>query len=507
MPSNNFEKPVNIDAGNSNQSDGTETYHLMVLIHGIKGNRKEMEYIKRSIEKTHRKSPEKEKSKLIVYSATCNEKNSSDGIEAGGLRLAKEVNAVLRELANGIVDEHTQKDDFSGSLDCSFDKKIALSTIGYSMGGLYGRFAVRYIDWMIPIDIGNTIVDVITVPHIFATIATPHLGMKDMSYFNVPECFEALAGIIFGQSGIDVFRRNVSNKGGTRKSSKVRNSSERKILNVELNDEHKEQNKYSDIIERLSFDPSYIEPLARFSRRIAYANAFSTDIAVPTATAAFLFDDDNGNGDRCDYNDRDTTCDPEGSVAQPPALKQSSHFFIRKLHGHEKRIKNMSYQEDDTIQYSFVRFDTVATRNQADVEIVMKSPPSVSDMARNLDSLGWSKVFIDARPYIPAIWKRSSGKGRKLRRNSFEDAMGHEICDVEDQNQDKAPSYSSGALKRRLSGKGFDGNTLPFGHSFIVASTKDRMRKRLYKSARPIVDHAIAKEVVDEMLLFDSRSE
>ena len=493
--SNNTEEPTSNDSGNSNPSEGTDTYHHLVLIHGIKGNCKEMGYVKRSIENTYKRSSERKNSRLIVHSATCNEKNSTDGIEAGGHRVAKEINDVLRELSNDIVDEHTQAFDLTKSSEYIMNQKIALSIIGYSMGGLYGRFAIRYIDWIVQIDMGSAITGVVVVPHVFATIATPHLGMKGMSYFNVPECFESLAGIIFGKSGIDVFRRNISKRGGTRNCSKVIKRRQSSLLNVELNDEHKEQYEYTDIIERLSFDPSYVGPLARFSRRIAYANAFSTDIAVPMVTAAFLFDDD-----------RNSTCNPQGYDAQHPALKHSSHLFIREFIGHEKTIQNSAncQEEENGIQYAFVRFDTLAVRNKTEFKIAMKKPPSVSDMARNLDSLGWSKVFIDARPYIPSIWKRPSGKGRELRRNSFEEVMNGELCGFKDQNQDKVPCYSSGALKRQLSGRGFHGTTLPFGHSFIVASTKGRMCKRLYKSARPIVDRAIAKEIVDEMLTFNS---
>merc|ERR1712176_1167666 len=149
---------------------------------------KEMGYVKKSIENQYNKSLGRKKSNLKVYSATCNEKNSSDGIEAGGHRLVKEINDVLNGLAKDIINEYLHEACPKISTDSKLkNKTIALSIIGYSMGGLYGRFAIRYIDWIIPIDIGNTVVDVITVPHVFATIATPHLGMKDMAYFNVPE--------------------------------------------------------------------------------------------------------------------------------------------------------------------------------------------------------------------------------------------------------------------------------------------------------------------------------
>jgi hypothetical protein len=507
-PINSFETPTNNNYGNnSNLNKATDTYHLAVLIHGIKGNCKEMGYIKKSIENMYKTSPERKNSKLIVYSATCNEKNSSDGIEAGGDRLVKEINDVLSRLANDIVDEHIGEKSLSISAGIKLKStRIALSIIGYSMGGLYGRFAIRYINWRVPVGIGSTIVDVVVVPHIFATIATPHLGMKGMSYFKVPGCFESLAGVIFGRSGNDVFRRTISNSTRSRKSTNIRyHKKENSVLNINLKDESEEQYKYNDIIERLSFDPSFIGPLARFSRRIAYANAFSTDIAVPTATAAFLFDDDSDESASCEFSDVSNRSNPNDCASQPPVVaRRSSHLFVSEFHGEAKSIKNIDYKEENNEnQYSFVRFDTVATKNRADFKIAVENPPSVSDMARSLDSLGWSKVFIDARPHIPSIWKRSSVS----KRHSFNDVLKNKICTFEDQNNDNLSWYSSGVLKRRLSGNGFDGNTLPFGHSFIVASTKDSMRKRLYKSARPIVDRAIAKEVVNEMFRFNSYSQ
>jgi len=62
--------------------------------------------------------------------------------------------------------------------------------------------------------------------------------------------------------------------------------------------------------------------------------------------------------------------------------------------------------------------------------------------------------------------------------------------------------YSYSTLKRRLSGNGFDGNTLPFGHSFLIASDRDPVHKMLYKGGRPFVDHVIAQDIVKEILLF-----
>lgn len=492
-----FEEKTNYGGINAPSSKGTATYHVMVLKHGITSNHREMGYVKEALERAYDGSLEKKNSKLMVYSAKCNEKNSLDGIEAGGLRLAKEINDVLRGTATDIAREYQHRHcnglSLNNTIKCT---KIALSIMGNSMGGLYGRFALRYIDWIVPIDLGSTVVEIVIVPHIFATIATPHLGMKDMSYFKVPKFLEPLAAVIFGQSGNDLFRRSALKK---EKSGSHRKNSP----GVEVKGDYEEQYRYNDIIERLSLDPKFLNPLSRFSRRIAYANAFSTDIAVPTATAAFLFDDDSESSSDNGSNILDNF-KPRDCASRPSESRHSSHVFVPEFDGKAKVTNNhRKYQENrNGARYSVVRFDTAATRHKIGFNRTTTIPSSTSDMARNLDSLGWSKVFIDARPHIPSIWKRPIDKWHKSRSNSFEDFIGGEIGNLEHKNEDNMSSYSSSTLKRQLSGNGFDGNTLPFGHSFLIASDRDPVHRMLYKGGRPFVDRVIAQDIIDEILIF-----
>merc|ERR1712194_605832 len=100
---------------------------------------------------------------------------------------------------------------------------------------------------------------------------------------------------MMGQSGNDLFRRNTRSV----KSKTVNKNNPNKTPPSKV--QRSEQYNYNDIIEQLSFDVEFIAPLSKFRRRIAYANAFSTDIAVTTATAAFLTDDNN-------YDDDDRKC-------------------------------------------------------------------------------------------------------------------------------------------------------------------------------------------------------
>jgi len=142
------------------------------------------------------------------------------------------------------------------------------------------------------------------------------------------------------------------------------------------------------------------------AHRIAYANAFSTDIAGPTATAAFLFyDDDDSESSSDNGSDILDNSKPQERASRPSESRRSSHVFVPEFDGKAKDTNNhYKYQENrNGTQYSVVRFDTKAARHKIDFNRETAIPLPTSNMARNLDSLGWTKVFIDARPHIPSI--------------------------------------------------------------------------------------------------------
>jgi len=489
-----------------------ETHHVMILEHGITGNHKEMGYVAEALRREYRESKnEKENTTLLVVSATCNDHNSLDGIGNGGLRFANEINEVLRGVVIKIIRDNQQRECNALSVNQTNGTSIALSILGNSMGGLYARYALKYINWNIHAHVGSTLMNVPVIPNVFVTTATPHLGLKNFTYWKVPRFMEPIAGWVMGQSGNDLFRRNTRSV----KRNKVINNNHNQTPPSKV--QRSEQYNYNDIIEQLSFDVEFIAPLSKFRRRIAYANAFSTDIAVTTATAAFLTDDDNNDDDDrpcCspvysnDYNPQDSD-DSRSSLlieGDENESTRSIHMFVSKCSEEEENnnddaSRNHQGSEDTNSvpEYSSVRFDT-ATTYCSSFGKIKKSSPSVSDMARNLDSLGWSKHFIDNRPHIPKLFKRPNYKKR-------ESSMKKNLDIHEENNKTHTSCYSSGELKRCLSGNGWDGNTLPFGHSFLIASTRDPVHKFLYKSARPFVDQVIAKEVVEEMLQFVPRSE
>jgi hypothetical protein len=509
-------EPIISSEGNSNERNRI-IHHVMILEHGICGNAAELGYVSeaclREYNNTELSKIKKNKdhpSSLLVHSAVCNEgRLSLDGIENGGLRLANEINNVIRGVA---FDKHKHKQNKNDErIDTT---TIALSIVGNSMGGLYGRYALKYINWTSQVEIiGSTdtvVVDVLVVPNVFVTTATPHLGVKNMTYWKVPEFLEPVGAWMFGKSSNDLFRRNKFN------------NSDNNAIN------------YNDIIEQLAFDPEFIGPLSKFKKRIAYANAFSTDIAVTTATAAFLVqdnnDDNDDNKDSCcpivnssnndndnpqqDFDDNDSRSSLIIEGEERDLLTESSHMFVSKQFEEcENKTATINHnqqhdeKDDNNVPiYSSIRFDTANTAqyNRMSTSSFRKSgnrshPPSVSDMARNLDSLGWSKVFVDNRPHIPALWKR-----KRKSFDFFESSTTTTTTTTKSgiSSAHNTDFYSSFELKRRFSTDGWDGNTLPFGHSFLIASSRDPVHRFLYKSARPFVDQVIAKKVINEMLQF-----
>jgi pimeloyl-ACP methyl ester carboxylesterase len=216
--------------------------HLIVLVHGWLGNPSELGYLQSAIEKysgewNANKNIEDDHQLFYVYSILGNEGSTSDGIPAGGSRVAEEVNDLLADLA-----------PFAAS-------ELSLSFVGHSLGGLYARYSLSQLQMEHVVDRdSNKVLQV--RPRIFCTTASPHLGVGNHTYLPIPRAAEYLVASVMQPTGRDLFR-------------------------------------FTDVIERLAVEPQFITPLSRFDTRVAYANAHSTDFQVPTATAAFLADTDS----------------------------------------------------------------------------------------------------------------------------------------------------------------------------------------------------------------------
>lgn len=153
---------------------------------------------------------------VICYSATCNVRKTNDGVENGGRRLAREVEEQLTTI----------------------DGPVSLSFIGYSLGGLYSRYAIAHLQKS----------DRVT-PCILCTIATPHLGVHRQTW--LPLWLERVFGFLFGATMRDLLIQT------------------------------------STLME-MGTNPKYLNALRAFQKRIAVANAYKTDCLVSTSSAAFL---------------------------------------------------------------------------------------------------------------------------------------------------------------------------------------------------------------------------
>lgn len=394
------------DSCNANLTrPSTSHKHVIVLVHGIMGNRMELGYVKESLEREFRllapladdhASCSLPSIDFVVHTSYANENNTLDGVEAGGRRLAAEINEIL----------HNE----------SKEGPVALSILGNSLGGLYARFSLPYIDWAIAT---TDTTESAVLPNIFVTTATPHMGIRDMTFLSLPRRLQSIGARSLKQSGQDLFR-------------------------------------FNDVIHRLCLDPEFLEPLSRFSKRIAFSNAFWTDAPVVTSTAAFLAQQssslhhlvETSFGDRHPYKDA--------------GLHVHAPYPSIRLETHPYSHDNNKCDEDP------INFDPDETGSDHHIKY-----------AECLDSLGWTKIFVDARSHIPALWNR--GK----RRNDLE------------QLATEKSSYTSAELHDRLSA--FDWNTLPFAHSFMVASSKNSIYKWFYSGGQALVDR-IARELAHEIL-------
>jgi hypothetical protein len=304
-----------------------------------------------------------EKSTFIVHNASCNEGKTHDGVIKGGERLVNEMLEVIRheiETKKQTINNDNQVLE-SDTID------VTISVVGNSLGGLYGRYAIARLAEIAEESTKNSIVSDVndTTPNdetdyytlvdrdmnirihfnVFCSTASPHLGCAGHTYFPIPRAAEMGIAHGLGETGRDLFRLN-------------------------------------DLLHTMATSPRFLRPLARFRRRIAYANAFGTDFVVPGTTAAFL--------------DKDS---------------ESLHYFneyVEEL-GDQVLVDSIRKGIDkaETGCPASERGLVVATFHTPRVSVgELKQPSSkrandLSVMATSLDSLGWKKVFIDIRKEIP----------------------------------------------------------------------------------------------------------
>ena len=343
---------------------------------------------------------------VIVHSTECNGDKgmTTDGIEAGGSRVAKEVNDLISDL---LMDPDTNNDDGEEKEDSTpiepKDVDLSISFIGNSLGGLYARAAVAEVEWNLPN--GKQL-----QPNVFCTTATPHLGKRGQTYIRLPRFAETGIGMALQPTGQDLFGLN-------------------------------------KVIENLATHSKYLNPLKRFQKRIAYANAFGTDLQVPTATAAFLADTESPH-----YTQE----------SKPP-------FFL-----------TVTTPRDEGVLKSIANATSLSESSEESPSSTAPHIPA-STMARTLDALGWTKVFCDVRDKlvsVPVPFKEESSSEFKVK----ESWSSHEL---------KTQVASRVILDKKWS--------IPFGHTMLIANSKSELYAKLNSGGMPFVEQ-LAADFLDDVL-------
>ncbi|KAF9940036.1 hypothetical protein BGZ75_002748 [Mortierella antarctica] len=214
------------------QPDTHQGVHLVVLQNGLWGNKGHMKYIAQQFK-------ERLGDRILVYRAESNESSLTyDGVDVCGQRLVQEIHEVIRviEAGGNIKDLRGQKnkskkpktdkklghltssvsstpssnyssknnsqEDVMGShVDGVKRKKVTqFSYLGYSLGGLMGRFALGLLDmekFFDPVDQGGRGIE----PVYFVTMATPHLGIRKPPESNWSKLFNYLSSTMLSRTG------------------------------------------------------------------------------------------------------------------------------------------------------------------------------------------------------------------------------------------------------------------------------------------------------------------
>ncbi|KAG7357269.1 DUF676 putative serine esterase domain containing protein [Nitzschia inconspicua] len=463
----------------------SDVTHFCFLIHGHRGLSRDLAYFQAVMQRWASEELKKQKQStgnekiafngnsnlttteakrthdMVVHNAICNEGKTQDGVENGGERLVEEmrqvIEAEMKKRHAALNREDPDDNNPATNEDSTKIYDITISILGNSLGGLFGRYAIaklveRYCVKEDPAKFDGKdkpapswILDGKFRLHlnIFCTTATPHLGVSGHTWVRIPRTAEIGVAHALGQSGKDLFRLN-------------------------------------NLLHTMATSPTFLGPLGSFRKRIAYANCYGTDFAVPVGTAAFLSENSTYPHHFLD----DYLVDENGMV-------------IAALH-------------------------TPAKNDNRD-EAVEEHLDELHEMSSSLDKLGWKKVFVDVRKEMPSVELPKSLGERLLRQKKQNSDLeianssgsNHSSGSVNETTSDDKIESGQGlqALKRQkiVASKDIANAVripednrvaLPLGHNMIVAFSRSRFTTFMNKGGRPVVD-ALAKELVDDIFSWD----
>lgn len=237
-------------------------------------------------EEEKEKEEEKGRPKIVIHKPTCNNGRTTDGIAAGGTRLAEEI---AEFIVADIFERQTEQDG-------SVQHHVTVSFVGNSLGGLYSRYALSLLpsELHIPSEDGLDTTTIILRPNVFCTTATPHLGVASHTYLPVPRFAERAIGRVLDITGMDLFRVDAADYPKTEADSNINKENVQNDSSNDYEDEAEarddepllqqssteadeacaetSEKPMRDLIYRMCTEPAYLNPLASFKKRIAYAN-------------------------------------------------------------------------------------------------------------------------------------------------------------------------------------------------------------------------------------------
>jgi len=142
---------------------------LIVLQHGLYGSAASMRTIEAAITRQFG-------GQAIVHCCTANEGlQTRDGVAAGGRRLAADVRKIAAR--------------------CSTLRTVSL--VGFSLGGLYARYAAAEL-----LDRDGRLAGL--TPDALVTVACPHLGVRRFTYLPLPSWVRCLGWWVAGQTAVEL---------------------------------------------------------------------------------------------------------------------------------------------------------------------------------------------------------------------------------------------------------------------------------------------------------------
>lgn len=452
---NNFDDSNETDVDTSLTPRPCHVLHFCFLMHGHRGYSQDLDYLSAQMRRVAKAVFDKRNSEgnassatdsllhdIVVHATVCNEKKTTDGVINGGER-------AIQEMLDVITTNVAQRQDLDGNATC---QDITISVLGNSLGGIYARYAIaKLLDrWNCSYVGSDPSALVASIQNrsyrihynIFCTTATPHLGVAGHTFLPIPRTAEIGVAHALGNTGRDLFRLN-------------------------------------DLLKDMATSREYLEPLGRFRKRIAYANAYGTDFPVPAHTAAFLSETSSYPHHFYDDDENEVIVQDNGLIVATLHTPASSEYS----YGASSTDLQLEASEDES-------------EDKSELEL----------MSHSLDSLGWKKVFIDVRKEIPKIALPTSFIRKTVTQMTSNERSGSMVVMSEDQ---EAPELLHQLRERGVVGSKdiaaavtvplFDEQFhWPMGHNMIVAFSRSKLSAYLNKAGRPVVD-ALAKSLVEDI--------